>query len=156
MVRTRKTARDPSQPFSFSIPEVCAPSRFSERGTIKPNLFRYLSPAALDLVQALLEYNPANRITATNALNTPFFTTEAPEKESPKCVHTVSFQEDYYAHVPLLHHSLTYLDGEWHEYESKRERERTKRKEKRKLEAPLHPSTAPVGAEDSSKAVNVP
>lgn len=47
---------------------------------------RYLSPAALNLVQALLEYNPANRITAANALNTPFFTVEAPEKELPKCV----------------------------------------------------------------------
>jgi len=51
-------------------------------------LSRYLSPAALDLVQALLEYNPANRITATNALDTPFFTAETPEKELPKCVNS--------------------------------------------------------------------
>jgi len=103
-------------------PQEALPSRF------RSAFQKYLSPAALDLVQALLEYNPANRITAANALDTPFFTAETPVKELP---------------------NLAYLDGEWHEYESKRERERTKRKEKRKLEAPVHPAS--VVAEDGSK-----
>jgi hypothetical protein len=59
--------------------------------------------------------------------------------------------EDCHAYLRILLPSLACLDGEWHEYESKRERERTKRKEKRKLEAPLHPSTASVATEGGNK-----
>lgn len=56
---------------------------------------RYLSPAALNLVQSLLEYNPAKRITAADALETPFFTVEQPEKELPE-----------YVFKPLFHYAF--------------------------------------------------
>lgn len=42
-----------------------------------------MSPGALDLVQSLLEYNPIKRITAADALQAPFFTTEGPEMVPP-------------------------------------------------------------------------
>ncbi|KAF9510838.1 hypothetical protein BS47DRAFT_1373238 [Hydnum rufescens UP504] len=67
---------------------------------------KYLSPTALDLAQKLLEYDPAKRITASDALDTSFF------KVEPAAV------------LPV---DLANLEGEWHEYESKMERERKKR-----------------------------
>lgn len=109
---------------------------------------RYLSPAALSLVQSLLEYNPAKRITAADALETPFFTVEQPEKELPEYVFSL------FIDCVLStdgHVSLECLDGEWHEYESKRERERTKRKEKRKSEAGAHQPSATAAPNESEK-----
>ncbi|KAJ8086668.1 kinase subunit of RNA polymerase II carboxy-terminal domain kinase I [Marasmius tenuissimus] len=79
-----------------------------------PNHFRdlfrkWMSPAALDLAERLLEYDPARRVTATQAMEAPYFTTEDPPASPPI--------------------GLATLEGEWHELETKRERAR-KRREK--------------------------
>lgn len=48
-----------------------------------------MSPAALDLAEELLNYDPLQRITATQAIETPYFTQEAPSASRPTgCVYT--------------------------------------------------------------------
>ncbi|KAF9259544.1 Pkinase-domain-containing protein [Marasmius fiardii PR-910] len=79
-----------------------------------PNHFRdlfrkWMSPAALDLAERLLDYNPSQRITASHALAAPYFTTEEPPPSPPV--------------------GLATLEGEWHELETKRERAKKRRKE---------------------------
>ncbi|CAE7183124.1 unnamed protein product [Rhizoctonia solani] len=69
---------------------------------------KYLSPAALDLAESLLAYDPNKRATATQALQAPYFVSEDPPAEKPV--------------------GLATIEGEWHEYESKREKLRKKRK----------------------------
>lgn len=69
----------------------------------------WLSPAALDLAQSLLLYDPQKRISAADALDAPYFRTEEPPEELPT--------------------GLSGLKGEWHEYEHKKERERRRRTE---------------------------
>lgn len=69
---------------------------------------RWLSPAALDLAERLLTYDPARRVTADQALEAPYFTQELPS--------------------PVLPTGLSTLEGEWHEFETKRERARKRRK----------------------------
>ncbi|CAE6516579.1 unnamed protein product [Rhizoctonia solani] len=64
---------------------------------------KYLSPAALDLAESLLAYDPNKRATAAQALQAPYFVSEDP---------------------------LATIEGEWHEYESKREREKLRKKRK--------------------------
>ncbi|KAH7879871.1 kinase-like domain-containing protein [Lentinula edodes] len=64
-------------------------------------LFRkWLSPAAIDLADQLLDYDPAKRVTAAQAMDAPYFLTEEPMAEKPT--------------------SLATLEGEWHELETKR------------------------------------
>ncbi|KAJ4001146.1 Pkinase-domain-containing protein [Lentinula boryana] len=64
-------------------------------------LFRkWLSPAAIDLADQLLDYDPAKRVTAAQAMEAPYFLTEEPMAEKPT--------------------SLATLEGEWHELETKR------------------------------------
>jgi len=41
-------------------------------------------PTALDLVERLLAYNPAQRLSALQAIEAPYFTQEAPAAELPK------------------------------------------------------------------------
>ncbi|KAL4075830.1 Pkinase-domain-containing protein [Scleroderma citrinum] len=69
---------------------------------------RWLSPAALDLAEQLLTYDPARRVTALQALEAPYFTVEQPPPELPV--------------------GLSSLEGEWHELETKRERAKKRRK----------------------------
>lgn len=69
---------------------------------------RWLSPAALDLAERLLTYDPAKRVTAIQALEAPYFKVEQPPPELPV--------------------GLSSLEGEWHELETKRERARKRRK----------------------------
>lgn len=45
--------------------------------------FRWLSPAALDLAEQLLAYDPAQRATAAQALEAPYFNQEQPAAEPP-------------------------------------------------------------------------
>lgn len=69
---------------------------------------RWLSPAALDLAEQLLTYDPSKRVTAIQALEAPYFKVEQPPPELPV--------------------GLCSLEGEWHELETKRERARKRRK----------------------------
>jgi CTD kinase subunit alpha len=69
---------------------------------------RWLSPAGLDLAERLLAYNPTQRVTALQAMNTPYFTEEEPQPAPPV--------------------GLSTLEGEWHELETKRERAKKRRK----------------------------
>lgn len=72
-------------------------------------LFRkWMSPAALDLAEQLLSYDPSLRATAIQAMSAPYFTQELPK-----------------ASLPV---GLATLEGEWHELETKRERARRRRK----------------------------
>lgn len=50
---------------------------------IANQLFRWLSPAALDLAEQLLAYDPAQRATAVQALDAPYFNQEQPPAEPP-------------------------------------------------------------------------
>lgn len=79
-----------------------------------PNHFRelfqkWMSPAALDLAERLLAYDPSQRITAVQAMEAPYFTEEQPPAEPPV--------------------GLSTLEGEWHELETKKERARKRKKE---------------------------
>ncbi|KAG8683443.1 kinase subunit of RNA polymerase II carboxy-terminal domain kinase I, partial [Ceratobasidium sp. 394] len=71
---------------------------------------KYLSPAALDLAESLLTYDPSKRASAAQALAAPYFVLESPPPEKPV--------------------GLASIEGEWHEYESKREREKLRKKRK--------------------------
>jgi len=51
--------------------------------TFRENFGRWLSPAALDLAEGLLTFNPKLRVTAADALAMPYFTTEEPTAEMP-------------------------------------------------------------------------
>ncbi|KAF7301679.1 Pkinase-domain-containing protein [Mycena indigotica] len=77
-----------------------------------PNHFRemfrkWMSPAALDLAERLLFYDPATRATAVQALDAPYFTQEEPPAMAPTGLAT------------LLH-------GEWHELETKKAKKKKK------------------------------
>lgn len=78
-----------------------------------PNHFRelfqkWMSPAALDLAERLLAYDPSQRVTAIQAMDAPYFTQEEPRAVPPV--------------------GLATLEGEWHELETKRERAKRRRK----------------------------
>lgn len=78
-----------------------------------PNHFRqlfekWLSPAGLDLAERLLTYDPARRVTAVQALEAPYFNQEQPSPAAPV--------------------SLSTMEGEWHEFEAKRERAKKRRR----------------------------
>ena len=75
---------------------------------------RWLTPAGLELAQALLTFDPTKRITAHDALKLPFFQTEEPR--------------------PQLPDHLGELQGEWHEFEAKREKAQAKLKLKEENE----------------------
>ncbi|KAI1795234.1 Pkinase-domain-containing protein [Ganoderma leucocontextum] len=82
-------------------PNEFIPNRFRE-------LFKkWLSPAGLDLAEQLLSWNPERRITATQALEAPYFNQEQPPAATPV--------------------GLSTLKGEWHEMESKRERDKKRK-----------------------------
>jgi CTD kinase subunit alpha len=73
----------------------------------------------------LLAYDPSKRVTAVQALEAPYFVTEEPLEMLPEYVETRFL--DYHRLIIWLRR-LSSLEGEWHEFESKRERERLKRR----------------------------
>ncbi|KAI5296038.1 kinase subunit of RNA polymerase II carboxy-terminal domain kinase I [Ascosphaera acerosa] len=103
--------------------ELLRPSERRKR--IFDDLYRdIISPAALDLVTQMFQYDPAKRPSAEQALQHPYFTAEEP--------------------APQRAIELEQCQGDWHEFESKaarRERDKELRriehlreKEKRRLE----------------------
>ena len=42
-----------------------------------------MSPAALDLAEQLLAFDPSQRVTALQAMDTPYFTKETPSASRP-------------------------------------------------------------------------
>lgn len=58
-------------------PREVMPSRF------RSSFAKWLTPAALNLAEGLLNFNPAKRLLADDALLMPYFTTEEPAMEPP-------------------------------------------------------------------------
>jgi CTD kinase subunit alpha len=83
-----------------------------------------MSPAALDLAEQLLEYDPLRRLSALEAMEAPYFTQEAPAAQLPAGY--VLLPEAVF--TPHLLFRLATLEGEWHELESKRERAKKRKK----------------------------
>ncbi|KAJ5536464.1 hypothetical protein N7513_009650 [Penicillium frequentans] len=69
-----------------------------------------LTPAAMDLISSVFQYDPAKRPTAEQVLQHPYFLTEEP--------------------APQQATELEFMEGDWHEFESK-----ALRKEARRVEA---------------------
>ncbi|KAH7374156.1 hypothetical protein BKA64DRAFT_586495 [Cadophora sp. MPI-SDFR-AT-0126] len=81
----------------------------------RPNVFaeKYkerVTPAAYELLEAMLQYDPAKRPSASDVLEHPYFTTEEPQ--------------------PRQATELALLEGDWHEFESKALRKENERKDK--------------------------
>ncbi|KAG2013621.1 CMGC/MAPK protein kinase, variant 2 [Coprinopsis cinerea AmutBmut pab1-1] len=88
--------------FELIKPKESLPNRFRD-------LFqKWMSPAALDLAERLLTYDPELRVSAQEAMEAPYFTQERPFAERPA--------------------GLASLDGEWHELETKQERLKKRKK----------------------------
>ena len=59
-----------------------------------------MTPAALDLAELLLAYDPAQRATAVQALEAPYFNQEQPPAERPVgCVHVMLSFRVYFANT---------------------------------------------------------
>ncbi|KAJ9114564.1 hypothetical protein QFC20_001438 [Naganishia adeliensis] len=84
-------------------PKEMLPSRFDEYFS------KRLNTAGAELAKGLLHYDPAKRLTADQALESPFFSTEEPAPEIPT--------------------HIADIVGEWHEMEAKHERARRKQRE---------------------------
>lgn len=85
-----------------------------------------MSPAALDLAEQLLAYDPASRITAAAALDAPYFKQDQPLAERPTGSVTV-LSPLHSLDSPFSR--LSTLEGEWHELETKVERQKKRKKE---------------------------
>lgn len=93
---------------------------------------RWLSPAALDLAEQLLAYDPSKRIMAVQALEAPYFKVEQPAAELP-IGYGIRDGRRRPRRTDDRFYRLSTLEGEWHELETKRERA----KKRRKLESAL-------------------
>ncbi|TIB86592.1 Pkinase-domain-containing protein [Wallemia mellicola] len=95
--------------------ELVRPSGKPSAERFKETFSKWLTPAGLELAQALLTFNPEKRISAQDALELPFFSSEEPS--------------------PALPDHLGELQGEWHEYEAKREKAQARKKQKEENES---------------------
>lgn len=87
--------------------------------------FRWMSPAAMDLAEQLLAYDPSLRSSATQAMQAPYFISEDPPAAAP-----VGCDSSYVNRVNTdIATSLATLEGEWHELETKRERSKKRKKD---------------------------
>ena len=96
---------------------------FEKESTFAEKYNDKMSPAAFELLAAMLQYDPKTRPSATEVLQHPYFTAEEPREEGL---------------------DLTGVEGEWHEFESKAhrkekerveyEKRRVKEREKRRVE----------------------
>jgi CTD kinase subunit alpha len=109
-------------------PKQALPSQFRE--TFGGKLLE--TAGSIELAESLLAMNPARRVSAEEALELAYFTTEAPEAERPTmCVLTFLFLLLFQAApVDFGRYRLADLKGDWHELTSKKAtREARKRKE---------------------------
>jgi CTD kinase subunit alpha len=88
---------------------------------------RWLSPAGLDLAERLLSYDPAQRVTAVDALEAPYFRQEHPPAALP-VGYVVKMHFILFVRCSRKQCRLSTLEGEWHELETKRERAKKRRK----------------------------
>jgi CTD kinase subunit alpha len=77
----------------FKKSVACPSSVFMYRLT---DVYRWLSPAGLDLAEQLLAYDPQKRISAIDAMRAPYFTDEEPPEARPV------------GYVPCLHRRLVH------------------------------------------------
>ncbi|KAJ1959726.1 kinase subunit of RNA polymerase II carboxy-terminal domain kinase I, partial [Dispira parvispora] len=80
----------------------------------------HMTPEAMHLMEQLLQFNPKQRLSAQQALEHPYFTSEQPKPAPPE-------------EIPLI-------DGDWHEYEYKAKRKQQLRQQ-RMMEAAARQST---------------
>ncbi|KAK2763070.1 kinase subunit of RNA polymerase II carboxy-terminal domain kinase I [Arachnomyces sp. PD_36] len=89
--------------------ELMRPTERKKR-TFEETYQQALTPAALDLVGKMFQYDPAKRPSAEEVLAHPYFTTEEPTAQQAT--------------------ELAEVDGDWHEFESKAHRKENERKDK--------------------------
>lgn len=101
-----------------------------------------LSPGAMDLISSIFRYDPAQRPSAEDVLQHPYFTSEEPAPQPPI---------EYGPNVPIFEifanfvHRLEHVEGDWHEFESKALRKEARRveyqnqkdRDKRKADHPM-------------------
>ncbi|KAH7310319.1 hypothetical protein BKA65DRAFT_165581 [Rhexocercosporidium sp. MPI-PUGE-AT-0058] len=102
----------------------------------RPNVFaeKYkerVTPAAYDLLEAMLQYDPDKRPSASDVLEHPYFTTEEPQ--------------------PRKATELALLEGDWHEFESKALRKENERKDKEARRTAQKEKEAAAKAEKEKK-----
>lgn len=107
--------------------QKCVISRSSYCHLSHVVLFRWLSPAGLDLAEHLLTFNPALRATAVQALDANYFKQELPPPELPTG-YVFCNLTSYLLEILSSFFSLATLEGEWHELETKRERAKKRRR----------------------------
>ncbi|KAJ1650037.1 kinase subunit of RNA polymerase II carboxy-terminal domain kinase I [Dispira simplex] len=83
----------------------------------------YMTSEAMHFMEQLLQFNPKQRLSAQQALEHPYFTSEQPKPALPE-------------EIPLI-------DGDWHEYEYKAKRKQQLRQQ-RMTEATTGPSTTGI------------
>ncbi|KAJ9659474.1 serine/threonine protein kinase, CMGC, CDC2/CDK sub [Coniosporium apollinis] len=90
--------------FELLRPAERKPSTFAEKYKER------VTPEAFDLLSAMFSFDPANRPTAADVLEHPYFTTEEP--------------------LPRRAEELKDVEGDWHEFESKALRKEKERQDK--------------------------
>lgn len=96
LVRAGQAEGRHPQPLPGPFPEVCRSLPLVTILLIA--LARWLSPAALDLAELLLAYDPVQRATAAQALEAPYFNQEKPPAEPPVgLVLIVLYPSNYFA-----------------------------------------------------------
>ena len=83
LVRADQAEGTIAQSFSRSVPKVCVPCDSIFASVLTGSNSRWMSPAALDLAERLLTFDPARRVSAQAAMEAPYFTQEQPPAERP-------------------------------------------------------------------------